>query len=489
MSVLRGDTENDINIPHADDDVSSNADSDFIDVPDMDSDLDGSLTLRPIPTFQTNSPLQPDPSKDFRHSDLKIKTNEKDVLMEVFIKPSIPHNTDDDLFADIFKSNMEPALITLDSVQEKSKTGDELKMVDLIPAKRKSCDILEELKMQMDDVGKITLDTLTTLVVDDSDSEIELPLLPKKIETKPVIVDLNNILSNLNNEIETLAEITLDSVVLAPDLKTANKNTSEKNEIDEIIEINDGDTDEEMIVKTPKKTKQSTLGSFIEIKVTPTKSVEIKSQESPVTPKIASPFFRKKTPSSKKRSPPNEDTMADHSKVSKSLFADIDNVTKSTADVPAQLTAKDVIDVAASILRDQKSKTELSKLAKSAKETSRDLVSERNKQDRLGMSITDTMSADCKRLLRLFGVPYVVAPMEAEAQCAFLDAAKVTDGTITDDSDIWLFGGKTVYKHFFNQQKNVMEFRADTVERVFNVERDKLIQLAMLVGSDYTTGI
>lgn len=71
-------------------------------------------------------------------------------------------------------------------------------------------------------------------------------------------------------------------------------------------------------------------------------------------------------------------------------------------------------------------------------------------------------------MLELFGLPFVVAPMEAEAQCAFLESASLTDGTITDDSDIWLFGGKTVYKNFFNQSKHVLEYRAEDIKHHFS---------------------
>lgn len=45
--------------------------------------------------------------------------------------------------------------------------------------------------------------------------------------------------------------------------------------------------------------------------------------------------------------------------------------------------------------------------------------------------------------------------MEAEAQCAVLDLTDQTSGTITDDSDIWLFGARHVYKNFFNKNKFV----------------------------------
>jgi 5'-3' exonuclease len=60
-----------------------------------------------------------------------------------------------------------------------------------------------------------------------------------------------------------------------------------------------------------------------------------------------------------------------------------------------------------------------------------------------------------QELLRLFGIPYIDAPMEAEAQCAILDLTDQTSGTITDDSDIWLFGARHVYKNFFNKNKFV----------------------------------
>ena len=74
------------------------------------------------------------------------------------------------------------------------------------------------------------------------------------------------------------------------------------------------------------------------------------------------------------------------------------------------------------------------------------LIAERGKHDRIAATVSDQMYADCQELLQMFGIPWVVAPSEAEAQCAFFDLVGMTDGSVTDDSDVWLFGGQTVFK-------------------------------------------
>ncbi|XP_030838334.1 DNA repair protein complementing XP-G cells isoform X2 [Strongylocentrotus purpuratus] len=117
------------------------------------------------------------------------------------------------------------------------------------------------------------------------------------------------------------------------------------------------------------------------------------------------------------------------------------------------------------------------------------LEKERRKQQKKSYSITDTMYADSKEMLQCFGIPYIESPQEAEAQCAFLDLTNQTEGTITDDGDIWLFGGRRVFRHFFSKKKDPEYFRVGDIERHLLLDRKKLINLAYLVGSDYTLGI
>ncbi|KAM6146584.1 DNA excision repair protein ERCC-5-like isoform 2-T2 [Phoenicopterus ruber ruber] len=117
------------------------------------------------------------------------------------------------------------------------------------------------------------------------------------------------------------------------------------------------------------------------------------------------------------------------------------------------------------------------------------LQAQKQQQERVAASVTGQMFLESQELLRLFGIPYVEAPMEAEAQCAILDLTDQTSGTITDDSDVWLFGARHVYKNFFSQNKYVEYYQYVDFQNQLGLDRSKLINLAYLLGSDYTEGI
>ncbi|KAH1185705.1 hypothetical protein KIL84_018454 [Mauremys mutica] len=117
------------------------------------------------------------------------------------------------------------------------------------------------------------------------------------------------------------------------------------------------------------------------------------------------------------------------------------------------------------------------------------LQAQKQQQERIAATVTGQMFLESQELLRLFGVPYIEAPMEAEAQCAVLDLTDQTSGTITDDSDIWLFGARHVYKNFFSQNKYVEYYQYVDIQNQLGLDRSKLINLAYLLGSDYTEGI
>lgn len=119
----------------------------------------------------------------------------------------------------------------------------------------------------------------------------------------------------------------------------------------------------------------------------------------------------------------------------------------------------------------------------------RALRSQQKKDRRDADEVTQTMITECQALLRLFGIPYITAPMEAEAQCAELVRLNMVDGIVTDDSDTFLFGGTRVYKNMFNSNKFVECYVGSDLDQEMSLSREQLISLAQLLGSDYTEGL
>lgn len=118
-----------------------------------------------------------------------------------------------------------------------------------------------------------------------------------------------------------------------------------------------------------------------------------------------------------------------------------------------------------------------------------ELFEQQMKDKRDSDGVTTEMIVEVQDLLSRFGIPFLTAPMEAEAQCAELLHLKLVDGIITDDSDVFLFGGTKVYKNMF-QEKNYVEFYDEqSISQNLGLNRDRMIELAQLLGSDYTNGI
>lgn len=118
------------------------------------------------------------------------------------------------------------------------------------------------------------------------------------------------------------------------------------------------------------------------------------------------------------------------------------------------------------------------------------LKQQAKKEQRDSDEVTESMVTECQELLRRFGIPYITAPMEAEAQCAALQELGLVDGIVTDDSDCFLFGGRRIFKNMFsNANKYVECYDVNDLEREFGLDRPKMVRLALLLGSDYTDGV
>ena len=116
-------------------------------------------------------------------------------------------------------------------------------------------------------------------------------------------------------------------------------------------------------------------------------------------------------------------------------------------------------------------------------------------------SLTDEMTSDTKRLLDLLGIPWIVAPGEAEAQCAYMAAKGDCWAASSKDYDTLLFGAPRVSRFigiagkeflpsqgaFRKVEPEVLDLKA-TLESV-GLTREQLVDAAILIGTDFNEGV
>lgn len=92
-----------------------------------------------------------------------------------------------------------------------------------------------------------------------------------------------------------------------------------------------------------------------------------------------------------------------------------------------------------------------------------------------------------QKLLDLLGIPYVLAPEEAESQCVKLLQDGLVDNIGTEDSDIFAFGGKKFIRNFPNGK--LKEHNLDILLEKLELKSDEFVDLCILLGSDYCSTI
>ncbi|MBU6998313.1 MAG: flap endonuclease-1 [Theionarchaea archaeon] len=115
--------------------------------------------------------------------------------------------------------------------------------------------------------------------------------------------------------------------------------------------------------------------------------------------------------------------------------------------------------------------------------------------------LTDEMLSDARVVLDSMGIPYVQAPSEGEAQAAYLARKKDAYAAASQDYDSLLFGaprlvrnltltgkrklpGKDVYVTITTEQVIL-----DAVLQCLSLTREQLVEVALLIGTDYNPGI
>ena len=101
------------------------------------------------------------------------------------------------------------------------------------------------------------------------------------------------------------------------------------------------------------------------------------------------------------------------------------------------------------------------------------------------VSITKTQIEECIELLEIMGIPYVIAPEEADSQCAELVKCGIADGVLTEDMDIMTFGSKKIYRNLTSYKKEPIEISMEDVLKELNLNYEQFVELCLLFGCDY----
>ncbi|RZC72980.1 hypothetical protein C5167_048460 [Papaver somniferum] len=100
------------------------------------------------------------------------------------------------------------------------------------------------------------------------------------------------------------------------------------------------------------------------------------------------------------------------------------------------------------------------------------------------------MIKEAKVLGMALGIPCLDSLEEAEAQCALLNSESLCDGCFSSDSDIFLFGAKTVYRDMcLSDGGHIVCYEMLDIQQKLGYGRNSLITLAILLGSDYSHGV
>ncbi|KAK4991418.1 Elongation of fatty acids protein 2 [Elasticomyces elasticus] len=131
-------------------------------------------------------------------------------------------------------------------------------------------------------------------------------------------------------------------------------------------------------------------------------------------------------------------------------------------------------------------KSEAQAAEEEAKETG--TAEEVEKFSRRTVRVTREHNAEAQRLLKLMGVPFIIAPTEAEAQCAVLARAGKVYAAASEDMDTLTFNSPVLLRHLtFSEQRKepIQEIHLDRVLEGLEMDMNQFIDLCILLGCDY----
>jgi flap endonuclease-1 len=126
-------------------------------------------------------------------------------------------------------------------------------------------------------------------------------------------------------------------------------------------------------------------------------------------------------------------------------------------------------------------------------------VAEARKHAQASSRVDESVISSSQELLGLLGIPWVQAPSEGEAQAAHMVAKGSATYAVSQDYDLLLFGAPVLVRNLTVSGKRKVRGRTITVnpEKLLlkevleglNLTREQLIEIGILVGTDFNTGV
>lgn len=92
----------------------------------------------------------------------------------------------------------------------------------------------------------------------------------------------------------------------------------------------------------------------------------------------------------------------------------------------------------------------------------------------------------CKLLLEKMNIPYIQSIEEADSQLAYLCKNNYIDYTISNDTDILIFGAKNILPFFKSSNTKFKIINKSIIQDKLNLKDDDIVKLAILLGNDYS---
>lgn len=108
------------------------------------------------------------------------------------------------------------------------------------------------------------------------------------------------------------------------------------------------------------------------------------------------------------------------------------------------------------------------------------------------IKVTSEHVNDCKKILDLLKVPYITAPSEAEAYCAYLNKIGKVDAVASEDMDALTFGAPLLLRNVTASKSKklpIREYNLSEMLRELELNQDEFIDLCILLGCDFSSTI